>query len=172
MAELSSMGVGVTLYFDLLRKLMCVFILMAILSLPTMLIAASGSSVADDERDVLFSVYLTLANLAGSDDGNATTATGPWTSCNAGSSNCTSQKLDLIGGVAAVDALEASYTITACDLLTVLTFSAFLLYFRRLLSVRRRQVALGNGGDRAGIVLRLRALTPRSPNPSACGGAD
>lgn len=148
------MGVGVTLYFDLLRKLTCVFVLMAIISLPTMLIAASGSSVADDERDVLYSVYLTLANLASEGVGNATAAPGPWTACDAGSGNCTAQKLDLVGGVAAVGPLQASYTITVCDLLTVLVLSAFVLYLRTILSVRGRWQHRGREGGSAGVGVR------------------
>jgi hypothetical protein len=61
--DLSSMGVGISLYFRLIKYLGVFFLLATLCSFPAMLVMSSGDRVSEDDADALGLVRLTLGNL-------------------------------------------------------------------------------------------------------------
>ena len=131
--ELGSMGVGIGLYFKLLKAMALFFCFASVLSLPAILSSAAQRGLNDEQRDALGLGVLSLGNQGlSADEAERCLQEQRTTSLVARDCNGTTVSLELSGVLSAtVDARRLASVLSLCDLGYSLAFLLLVLWLRR-----------------------------------------
>jgi len=119
-ADFAAMGVGVSLYFRLLRTLASFFLIASLLYVPALVIFASGSRIPNSFLDPLSSARLSLGNIGSRDLAAAETSAVVGSTPNF----ATFFGLPMTG-------FDASYVVSFLDLAVLLVFVFLVSFFAR-----------------------------------------
>jgi hypothetical protein len=123
--DLGTMGVGIMLYFQMIRNLCILFLVCSIVAVPSIMLNAGGDGIANQDADSAQLVYLSLGNRRADDCTIADNMMVDLSSCKLEKSLI---KLDSIGYEQEWASEDVAYTIMSLDLVYSAIFVIFIVF--------------------------------------------